>query len=59
MTANVAPAAVASVMAKAKAGDTQAAETADAPLQALHRDLFSEANPIPVKCAAVRFRRFG
>jgi len=54
VTANVAPAAVASVMAKAKAGDTQAAETADAPLQALHRDLFSEANPIPVKWALAK-----
>ena len=49
VTANVAPAAVAKVMAAAKAGDASTAESMDAPLSSLHRDLFCEANPIPVK----------
>jgi len=51
VTANVAPAAVSNVMAAAKAGDTTVAEATDAPLAGLHRDLFCEANPIPVKWA--------
>lgn len=51
VTANVAPAAVARVMAAANAADATAAAAADAPLSALHRDLFCEANPIPVKWA--------
>lgn len=51
VTANVAPAAVSKVMAAANAGDQGAADDADAPLLALHRDLFCEANPIPVKWA--------
>ena len=33
------------------AGDRAQAETIDLPLRALHRDLFVEANPIPVKWA--------
>jgi 4-hydroxy-tetrahydrodipicolinate synthase len=51
VTANVAPAAVAKVMAAAAARDATAAEAADSKLQGLHRDLFCEANPIPVKWA--------
>jgi len=54
VTANVAPAAVAKVMAAAKASDTTAAEATDNMLAALHRDLFCEANPIPVKWALAR-----
>ena len=43
--------------AAAKAGDVTAAEAADAPLAALHRDLFCEANPIPVKWALAKMGR--
>jgi 4-hydroxy-tetrahydrodipicolinate synthase len=35
-------------------GDHAGAERLDAPLAALHRDLFVETNPIPVKWALVR-----
>lgn len=51
VTANVAPKAVHKVMTAAKAQKEDSAKTADAPLAALHRDLFCEANPIPVKWA--------
>ena len=51
VTANVAPAAMHRLCAAALAGDRAAAEAIDAPLRALHRDLFVEANPIPVKWA--------
>lgn len=51
VTANVAPAAMAAVCAAAMAGDAARAETLNAPLSALHRDLFIESNPIPVKWA--------
>jgi 4-hydroxy-tetrahydrodipicolinate synthase len=51
VTANVAPAAMHRLCVAAMAGDRAAAEAIDAPLQALHRDLFVEANPIPVKWA--------
>ena len=51
VTANVAPAAMRRMMTAALAGDRQAAEAIDAELAGLHRDLFLEANPIPVKWA--------
>ncbi|WJW76204.1 4-hydroxy-tetrahydrodipicolinate synthase [Thiohalobacter sp. IOR34] len=51
VTANVAPRAMREMCAAALAGDRTRAEALDAPLQALHRDLFVEANPIPVKWA--------
>lgn len=54
VTANVAPGTVSKVMAAANARDRTAAEAADSPLQALHRDLFCEANPIPVKWALAK-----
>ena len=57
VTANVAPRAVASVMKAGLAGDAKAAAAADAPLASLHRDLFCEANPIPVKWAMARMGR--
>lgn len=57
VTANVAPAAVAKVMAAAAAHDATAAQAADGPLAALHRDLFCEANPIPVKWALAKMGR--
>ena len=59
VTANVAPAAVARVMAAANANDASAAGAADAPLASLHRDLFIEANPIPVKWALAKMGKTG
>mmetsp|Transcript_52808 Transcript_52808/g.104815 ORF Transcript_52808/g.104815 Transcript_52808/m.104815 type:complete len:460 (+) Transcript_52808:21-1400(+) len=57
VTANVAPKAMAAVMEAANKGDASSAEAADAPLAALHRDLFCEANPIPVKWALAAIGR--
>jgi len=57
VTANVAPGSVSKVMAAAKAQDADAALAADEPLAALHRDLFCEANPIPVKWALYRMEK--
>lgn len=51
VTANVAPGAMAAMVAAALRGDREAAARLDAPLAALHRDLFVEANPIPAKWA--------
>lgn len=51
VTANVAPAQIAAMTHAALAGDADKAQELDAPLAALHRDLFLEANPIPVKWA--------
>jgi len=43
----------------ALAGDMAAARTIDAELQPLHKDLFVEANPIPVKWAVARMGLIG
>ncbi|MBZ0070711.1 MAG: 4-hydroxy-tetrahydrodipicolinate synthase [Thiohalobacteraceae bacterium] len=51
VTANVAPRAMHEMCVAALAGDAAQARAIDATLQALHRDLFVEANPIPVKWA--------
>lgn len=51
VTANVAPRQMHEACAAALAGDFARAREIDATLQALHRDLFVEANPIPVKWA--------
>jgi 4-hydroxy-tetrahydrodipicolinate synthase len=51
VTANVAPAKVSQMCEKALAGEAEQAKSIDADLQALHRDLFVESNPIPVKWA--------
>lgn len=51
VTANVAPKAMAAMSEAAMAGQREQTLALDAPLQALHRDLFVEANPIPVKWA--------
>ena len=51
VTANVAPRAMSEMVAAALGGDRAAAERLDEPLGALHRELFVEANPIPVKWA--------
>ncbi len=49
VTANVAPAAMSEMVAAALGGDFARALALDEPLTGLHRDLFLEANPIPVK----------
>ncbi|VAW48938.1 4-hydroxy-tetrahydrodipicolinate synthase [hydrothermal vent metagenome] len=51
VTANVVPRQVHEVYAAALAGNAKQAHILDRPLQALHRDLFIESNPIPVKWA--------
>lgn len=51
VTANVAPKAMAQACAAALKGDSETADRLNAPLVALHRDLFIESNPIPVKWA--------
>ncbi len=51
VTANVAPEAMARMCAAAVAGDAQSAAAIDAELAELHRALFAEPNPIPVKWA--------
>ncbi len=51
VTANIAPKAMHAMCAAALAGDRQQAEALNAPLLALHKNLFLEANPIPVKWA--------
>ena len=57
VTANVAPRAMAAMVAAAMRGDRESAARLDAPLAALHRDLFLEANPIPVKWALAQAGR--
>ena len=57
VTANVAPAAMAAMVAAALRGEGDAAARLDAPLAALHRDLFLEANPIPAKWALAQAGR--
>jgi 4-hydroxy-tetrahydrodipicolinate synthase len=51
VTANVAPDAMARMCAAALAGDVERAAEIDADLAGLHRALFAEPNPIPVKWA--------
>lgn len=51
VTANVAPAAVAQVCEAALNGDAETARAIDQRIEILHRMLFLEANPIPVKWA--------
>ncbi len=51
VTANVVPAAMRSLCDAALAGDREQAAAIDSRLAALHRDLFVESNPIPVKWA--------
>ena len=49
VTANVAPRAMSEMVAAALRGEAARAAQLDAPLSALHRELFVEANPIPAK----------
>jgi 4-hydroxy-tetrahydrodipicolinate synthase len=51
VTANVAPGLMHEMAAAALAGDRDKAQAIDTRLAALHRDLFVESNPIPVKWA--------
>lgn len=54
VTTNVAPAGMTAMIAAARNGDVVQADVVDASLQALHRDLFIESNPIPTKWALKR-----
>lgn len=49
VTANIVPERLHDVYAAALAGDEEQARRLDQPLQTLHRDIFVESNPIPVK----------
>ncbi len=57
VTANVAPQLMAGLCRAALAGDADEAAAIDGRLSALHRSLFVEANPIPVKWALERLGR--
>ena len=59
VTANVAPRAMAELCAAAMAGEGRRAAAIHLKLLALHRQLFVEANPIPVKWALARMGRIG
>ena len=59
VTANVAPALMATMCLAALSGDFVAARAANDRLQALHRDLFVEGNPIPVKWVLEQMGRIG
>lgn len=51
VTANLVPAKMAAMCEAAVAGDAERARTLNAEIDVLHRDLFVESNPIPVKWA--------
>jgi 4-hydroxy-tetrahydrodipicolinate synthase len=57
VTANLAPNAMHRMCAAALAGDGETAASIDSELEGLHRDLFLEANPIPVKWALAEMGR--
>ena len=59
VTANVAPRAMADMIAAALKGDRAGATQIDQRLVALHRNLFVESNPIPVKWAVHRMGHCG
>lgn len=56
VTTNVAPAAMTAMIAAARQDNRQQASDIDDSLQALHRDLFIESNPIPTKWALKRMK---
>jgi len=56
VTANVAPAEMARLCALGLQGDTEAARELQAKLMPLHKNLFVEANPIPVKWALAEMK---
>jgi 4-hydroxy-tetrahydrodipicolinate synthase len=59
VTANVAPRAMADMVAAALRGERAVATQIDQRLVALHRNLFVESNPIPVKWAVARMGLMG
>jgi 4-hydroxy-tetrahydrodipicolinate synthase len=59
VTANVAPRRMHKACQAALSGDLAGARAIDASLQPLHKDLFVEANPIPVKWAVARMGIIG
>lgn len=59
VTANVAPGRMREACDAALRGDLQHARAIDADLQPLHRDLFVESSPIPVKWAVARMGLIG
>lgn len=59
VTANVAPRAMADMVSAALRGDRAGATQVDQRLVALHRNLFVESNPIPVKWALSRMGLMG
>jgi 4-hydroxy-tetrahydrodipicolinate synthase len=59
VSANVAPRRMHEACRAALSGDLAAARAIDASLQPLHKDLFVEANPIPVKWAVARMGIIG
>jgi 4-hydroxy-tetrahydrodipicolinate synthase len=59
VTGNVAPRRLRAACAAALAGDLATARANDADLNLLHKDLFVEANPIPVKWAVARMGLIG
>ena len=59
VTANVAPRAMADMVTAALRGDRAGATQIDQRLVALHRNLFVESNPIPVKWALARMGLIG
>src|SRR5271165_414644 len=59
VTANVAPRRMHEACAAALSGDFDKARTIDARLQPLHKDLFVESSPIPVKWAVAKMGLIG
>ncbi len=59
VTSNVAPAQMQHMCEAALAGEAEKAAEIDRKLAGLHRDLFLEANPIPVKWALAEMGRIG
>ncbi len=59
VTANVAPGKMHEMCTAALGGDAETAARIDGELAALHRDLFLESNPIPVKWALFEMGRIG
>jgi 4-hydroxy-tetrahydrodipicolinate synthase len=59
VTANLAPRAMKDMVSAALAGDAARAERLDAALAGLHRQLFVESNPIPVKWALMQMGLIG
>ncbi len=59
VTANVAPRQMSQMVAAALGGEHERAQAADRSLAPLHRDLFLEANPIPVKWLLLEMGKIG